>query len=76
MIGDRNESEINDVLQTGKPISARQGRLAKSKVYAFDRERFGKSYLQKKVEVVYAMDEDVAVTVTVYVFFGEWKDEQ
>jgi hypothetical protein len=45
-------------------------------VFAFNRERFGKTYPQKRVEVLYVMEQDIAVTVTVYVFFGEWKDQQ
>ena len=70
-----DEGEIRDVIETGSPISTRAGRLAKAKVYAFGRERLGKAYPQKRVEVVYVMEQDIAVTVTVYVFFGEWKDE-
>ncbi len=71
-----NEVEIKEVIETGNPIPARLGRLRKARVYAFDRERLGKTYPEKRVEVVYVMEEDVAVTVTAYVFFGEWKDEQ
>lgn len=71
-----DEVEIKDVIETGDPVPTRPGRLRKAKVFAFDRERFGKTYPQKRVEVVYVMEQDVAVTVTVYVFFGEWKDEQ
>ncbi len=71
-----DDVEIKDVIETGSPLSTRSGRLRKTKVYAFNRERFGKTYPQKRVEVVYVMEQDVAVTVTVYVFFGEWKDEQ
>ena len=70
------EVEIKDVIETGNPLPTRPGRLRKAKVFAFDRERLGKTYPQKRVEVVYVMEQDVAVTVTVYVFFGEWKDEQ
>ena len=69
-----DEGEIRDVMETGNPMSTRPGRLGKAKIYSFGQERFGKTYPQKRVEVVYVMEQDVAVTVTVYVFFGEWKD--
>ena len=71
-----NEAEIKDVLETGSPLSTRAGRFGKAKVYIFDGERFGKAYPPKRVEVVYVMEQDIAVTVTVYVFFGEWKEQQ
>jgi len=29
---------------------------------------------KSKVEVYYAVEKDIAVTVTVYVFYGEWED--
>jgi hypothetical protein len=68
--------EIKDVIETGDPIPTGSGRQRKAKVFDFAQERFGKTYPQKRVEVVYVMEQDVAVTVTVYVFFGEWKGEQ
>ena len=70
-----SESEIRDVMETGHPIPTRQGRLGKAKVYAFGQQRLGRTYAEKRVEVIYVLEQDVAVTVTVYVFFGEWKDE-
>jgi len=30
-------------------------------------------YDQKKVQVIYVVQEEVAVTVTVYVFYGKWE---
>lgn len=36
-------------------------------------ERQGKHYPQKRVEVYYLMEKNVAVTVTVYAFYGEWE---
>mgnify|MGYP001421895403 CR=1 FL=1 len=69
-----DETEIRDVIETGRPISARPGRFGKAKVYSFGHERFGKTYSHKRVEVVYVMEQDIAVTVTVYVFFREWRE--
>lgn len=42
-----DEVEIKDVVETVKPLPTRPGRLRKAKVFAFDRERLGKTYPQK-----------------------------
>jgi hypothetical protein len=68
-----NEEEINDVINTGFPIPAKYGRLGKAKVFEFNQKREGKIYKQKRVEVIYTVENDVIITVTVYVFYGEWK---
>lgn len=70
-----DEEEIKDVIATGFPIPAKYGRLAKAKVYEFGQKRHGKLYGQKRVEVIYTIEEDVIVTVTVYVFYGRWEGE-
>jgi len=64
--------EILDVIETGVPIPARSCRLGKAKVYAFGRERNGRYYEHKRVEVLYTMECEVTITVTVYVFYGKW----
>jgi hypothetical protein len=68
-----NREEISDVLENGFEIPARGNRKGKARVYDFKRERLGKYYEQKRVEVIYAEEKDTVVTVTVYVFYGEWK---
>lgn len=67
--------EVEDVIQNGFEIPARKNRFAKGKVFPFDRERLGKFYKQKRIEVVYLVENGVIVTVTVYVFYGEWTEE-
>ncbi|MBI5386352.1 MAG: hypothetical protein HZA90_16905 [Verrucomicrobia bacterium] len=67
------EDEIRDVIRTGLPMPARSGRLRKAKVFPFDNTRLGERYVHKRVEVVYVVEGGVAVTVTVYVFYGEWE---
>ena len=47
--------------------------MGKAKVYDFGQEWNGKCYEQKRVEVIYAVEEDVLVTVTVYAFYGKWE---
>ena len=69
-----SEDEIRDVLETGSPLPAADGRLCKAKVYDFGQERLGRHYLQKRVEVIYTIEKGTVVTVTVYVFYGQWKD--
>ena len=65
--------EIEDVIRTGTPIPAKGNRLAKEKVYDFRHQRQNVYYHQKKVQVIYVLQEGVAVTVTVYVFYGRWE---
>lgn len=66
-------AEIRDVIETGVAIPARGKRLGKAKVYAFGRERNGRYYEQKRVEVYYTAESEDTVTVTVYVFYGRWE---
>lgn len=68
-----NENEIKDVVDTGFAIPAKYGRTAKAKIYEFKKKRQGKYYEQKRVEVVYIIEKNVAITVTVYVFYGKWE---
>lgn len=70
-----NEDEIRDVINTGFPIPAKYGRVGKAKVYDFKQKRHGKYYEQKRVEVIYTVERGVIVTVTVYVFYGKWEEE-
>jgi hypothetical protein len=68
-----DEGEIRDVLAAGVPVPARHGRLGKAKVYRFGKERGGKNYPEKRVEVYYVEQAERIVTVTVYVFYGRWE---
>jgi len=70
-----NEIEIKDVIESGSAFPAKYGRIGKSKVYRFGKKRHGKYYEQKRVEVVYNIEGDIMVTVTVYVFYGKWEEE-
>ena len=68
-----NEKEIEDVINTGFLIPAKHDRMGKAKIYDFKKERHGKYYEQKRVEVFYTIEGDAIVTVTVYVFYGKWE---
>jgi hypothetical protein len=67
------KEEIEDVITAGFPIPAKHGRVAKARGCAFDQERHGRYYEQKRVEVVYTVQGDAIITVTVYVFYGKWR---
>ena len=67
------KTEIEDVIRTGTPIPAKGNRQAREKVFDFGRGRQNVYYDQKKVKVIYVLPEDVAMTVTVYVFYGKWE---
>jgi len=68
-----SESEIRNVIDTGFAIPAKYGRIAKAKIYEFKKKRHGKYYEQKRVEVVYTIEKNTVITITVYVFYGKWK---
>ena len=68
-------TEIEEVLANGVPLTAKRGRLGRGKVYDFRQVRLGRYFEQKRVEVYYVVEDDVIITVTVYVFYGKWEVE-
>jgi hypothetical protein len=68
-----NDSEIREVIQTGSSIPAKHNRIGKVKIFGFNQFRKGKYYEQKRVEVFYVIENNIIITVTVYVFFGKWE---
>jgi len=68
-----SRAEIEDVVANGFPIPAKRERLARARIYEFKQQWLGKHYEQKRVEVIYVLEEEVVVTVTVYVFYGKWE---
>lgn len=70
-----NEAEIREVIESGFPLPARHGRWRKAKVYPFNRRRRNQYYEHKRVEVIYVVEEDEIITVTVYVFYGFWEQD-
>ena len=67
------DSEIRDVIQTGSLIPAKHNRIGKAKVFEFNQFRKGKYYEHKRVEVFYVIENNIIITVTVYVFYGKWE---
>ena len=68
-----NEEEIREVISLGFPIRAKQERVGKAKVFDFQRTWRNKYYEHKRVEVIYVLEKDTAITVTTYVFYGKWE---
>lgn len=66
------EDEIIDTIKNGITIIGKKGRNGKSKVFEFNQSRNGKYYNQKKLEVLYVIELDLIITVTVYVFYGKF----
>ena len=69
-----NEKEIIEVINTGFSVPVKYGRIRKAKNYSYKQKRHDIYYEQKRVEVIYAIEKDVIVTVTVYVFYGKWEE--
>ena len=69
-----NEKEIINVVDSGFSIPGKYGRVGKAKIYDFKQKRHNKYYEQKRVEVFYTIEENVIITVTVYVFYGKWEE--
>ena len=66
-----SSEEIIDVITSGYTVPAKYGRLGKSKIFDFKQTRLGRYYEQKRIEVFFAIEGDVIVTATVYVFYGK-----
>lgn len=70
-----NADEIRDVIETGFPVPAKYGRQGRAKIYDFGRTRQGIFYSEKRVEVYYVSEGNTIITVTAYVFYGIWEQE-
>jgi len=64
------------MFRTGTSVPAGGGRLAKTKVYDYHGVWKGRHYDQQMVNVVYLVEGDVLVTVTVVVYYGRWREDR
>ena len=62
--------EVAEVLRRGEEAQARGERRAKEMVFAHGKIWAGRHYDQKKVKVVYVIEEDEIVVVTVLAYYG------
>lgn len=69
-----SEDEIRQVIESGQNIGAKHGRQGKFKIFDFKQNRHGRYYEQKRIEVIYVDEGDAIITVTVYVFYGNWQE--
>lgn len=67
------EKEIREVLETGMSALASKNRLAKEKVFQFEQILNHKFFHQKKVTVVYVI-EDSIIVITVIAKYGSFND--
>ena len=67
-------TEIEDTLASGKPVPAAFGRLAREKVFPLNALWQGRFYAEKKVKVVYVIEQRTAWTVTVISYYGKWEN--
>ena len=67
-----SKEEIIDTLSSGTPIEAKKNRKAKTKTFEYNKERNGKHYPHKKLEVYYIIENNKIITVTVYTFYGKF----
>lgn len=68
-----SEEEIIETINNGLAIKAKSNRMAKVRVFDFNKIRNGKFYEQKKLEVFYVIENNEIITITVYVFFGKFE---
>jgi hypothetical protein len=64
------EKEIQEVLETGIPLIVKSDRLSKEKVFRFEQVLNGKHFQQKKVAVIYTIENSIVVVITVIVKYG------
>lgn len=68
-----SEDEIIETINNGIVFTAKLNRMAKFKVFNFNKFRNGKFYEQKKLEVFYLIENNEIITITVYVFYGKFE---
>ena len=69
------KSEIIEVINMGELIPAKNNKFAKFKIFKYNKIRNNKYYEEKKVEVVYLIEGELIITVTVYAFYGKWSNK-
>ncbi len=60
------------LLEAGEANEAQLGRKLKEKVFDYSGRWQGRTYPQKKVQVIYVEEQGMTVVITVYGFYGRW----
>jgi hypothetical protein len=67
-----DQDEIIETLKNGFDVPAKHDWLSKEKVFPFNTVRNNKYYEEKKIQVIYTIENNEIVTITVYVFYEKW----
>ena len=67
-----SEEEIYETIKTGTYAVAKGDRVAKEKIYKFNKELNGKFYREKLVKLIYIVERGVATVITVVVKYGNF----
>ena len=70
-----SREEIIEVINSGFVFPVKRQRKGKAKVFNYQQTRLGIFYKQKRVEVIYVVEDDTIITITVYVFYGFWEEQ-
>lgn len=69
-----SESQVLDVLLTGRDAEAKLGRKSKYKIFPFAETIRGRFYPQLRLDVVFVEEHGEIYTVTIYARYGVWED--
>ena len=68
------EEEVRQTVRSGTPAPAGAGRQAKERVFPYNATWQGRHFAQKMVRAIYVEERNRLVVLTLYVYYGEWKD--
>ena len=68
-----SEEEVQRVIELGLPVDAREPRLGRETVFTDGYSRRGRYYPHKRVNVIYVLERDDIVVVTVLAYYGVWE---
>lgn len=70
------EEEVRVTIDSGEPFPAKGLRLGKARVFRMGYERQGRPYPHKEVRVIFALEAEDTIVVTVVARYGRWEDSK
>ena len=67
-------AEIKEALHDGIELPANHGRRARARIFEFNTRWKGRHFPRKRVEVSYTVQNCDIISVTVYCYYGEWRE--
>jgi hypothetical protein len=67
-----SKEEIIETIENGFAVDAKYEKRGKGLIKEYNETRNGKQYEQKKIEVYYLEENNIIITITVYVFYGKF----